>query len=866
MRKDGFHVECNADDPTNIFQPFSSVQLIKDAEKKCVDELLRTLDPKGLLFLENIQSYDIAISDDSGTRQWRREAKITARDDLVILETADSASGSSRWTRTCRFHVLEGDTKWIGDNRVMVAFPVDGIGNPLVQAQDIFCYMSKRSGLFRFLLHVDSWNHLPSEEHQLDEPLARTIVDCLHGISALPSLEFTWMRYLPDRLPTDGSSSLIATCLSSVPLLLDQEGGYFSISQLLVYSEDQLDRHGNPLFPETKGTAHYLASWYNRADRKILVDYGLQGVNTENIISRIRVLTNSQDWPTFLKKQDDNWHAGVASWALRVLGQDMDAKARALLSLVPGGFDTAFASWKNEGAVYFPDIYGVPIPRDLPIPVLDAEACSDPNNRAFYKSLGALMANPAKIQRMILDKHSSWPSETAEKSNTAASNSHLRFLYWRHQHGHLASLVPLDLRVFDQRGNPKRPKRQNIYLSASTGWSEQGGLSSLQDKDGYADIEATISFLHGSYLENPPAPLSHSISPMTWSDFLHQVVGVSTELRIFYRECKDPVLTAEFLFVAEHRPEWLLDCLHQAYREGMTKWNNNVKATKLVKELDITCTNGMSLPLYETILPFPSLLSRCSKFLDGDPCQALPLLKLRNPLAESDEQIFSSWKRFAGHFGIMHTDDVSHPRFTLAILKALMYEDARPGLKSLTETVVQIYLRIWEQRANNEKYIRDWFDENPGLLYTPQLETEGRPVPPIWGFRQGSDDTPVAMATHAWGPVLDGLEVDDQKNLKAFFRDTLGLWDDLRSPNGTPLRKGALSPDPSPFEAKIKVRLPPAEKSGGPGAHSPDEHQLEPDKTGSSNVIIPVRTKAGIQPGSGEFQSRKGEAFVFKGL
>ncbi|KAK0666062.1 hypothetical protein QBC41DRAFT_157277 [Cercophora samala] len=772
MRKDGLHVQSNADDASDIFQPFSSVQRIKDVEKICVNEVLRMLDPRGLLFLYNIESYDVAIFDDLGIRQWAREAKTKSRDDLVILETV-TASRSSKWTHVHRFHCLEGDTKWTGEDRVMIAFPVDQLGSPLVEAQDLFCFMATEPWPYKFLLHVDGGHTSLSEEHRLNEPLARTIADCLYGISAIPSLEFTWMRYLPDPRSTEKYiSALIATCLSSIPLLLDQNGNYSSISQLSVYSENQLDSDGSPLIPAINDTTGHLSSKYKWKDQQVLFGYGLRKASTKDMLARVRALTNSNDWNKFVQKRDRAWHSRVGSWASEALGHEMDVNALGLLSHVSGSLERALPLWKGQGKViYLPDIDGVPLPQDLPIAMLDSESCSDPADRTFYASLGAVTANTSKVVRMILDERMVPLAGKACEQDIDASNLRLRFLY---EKGLLNPRLTVDLPVFDQRNRLMRPRTETIYLSASSGWSEEGGLSSLQDSVGYEDIEAATSFLHPIYLKKPP------MSPFTWEDFLCDTVGASRELRIFDRQHKEPVLSAEFLFVAEHKPEWVLDRLHDAHRRDMNKWANNVKATNLVKELDLACANGMTMPLCETILPLPSLLTACSTLLDGgEPRKALPFLPLTKPLVESDGQLFSSWKLFAGHFGVIHSDD-SSLGFTLAMLKALMYEDAPPRL-SLTQTVVQIYLRISRQKGADVRKVRAWFDDNPGLLYTPQLETQGRPVPPIWGFRQGSEETPVAVARQAWGPVVGSLQPVDQNDLTGFFRDTLGLSDDLET-------------------------------------------------------------------------------------
>ncbi|CAP61567.1 uncharacterized protein PODANS_4_1730 [Podospora anserina S mat+] len=705
------------------------------------------------------------------------------------------------------------------------------------------------------------------------------------------------MRYIPHRLWPEKLASLIRTYLSSDPLLVDQAGRYRSISQLCTYSEDQLDSHGNPLFPDSDDTSGQLSSQYQSQDQEILLDYGLHIVSADDMIARVRSLMKRRDWLKFLGNQDEDRRSRVRAWASGAFGDghSIDLKTLGLLSLVPGGLNRAVASWKRQGgSIYMPDTDGPVVPEDLPLAVLDTDLSCDPDNRALYALLGAVTAEWAFVQKIILLKHNAWKIGDSTDSDINASNNHLRFLFWGYQKGHISSSEDFYLVMFDQRGNPKVPKRDALYFSASSGWSEEGGLSSLSGKAGYKAIAATTSFIHDIYTKSPPPLISNPATTATWKDFLLQVVGVSYKLRIFDRQHKEPVLSAEFLFIAKHKPEWALDRLYEAYHTDTAKWRKNTKATQLVKEMKITCQDGISLPLSKTVLPLPSVLAACacSSLFDSKTCKSLPLLRVRKPLLTSDEHPSSRWKLFAAHFGIDHP---GNPSLTclVAILKAfIIREHSYLVVKgALTDWVVKIYLLIWKQRTSNLESIRSWFDKNPGVLYTPQLEAGGRQVPPVWGTRQGSEGYPAAVVTQAWNPVLDRLGQDDRESLKGFFRDGLGLWVDicLRASGGLlPVRCIAIPVPVRVYPKKaIRVRLPPpgayedvAKRLGGRsvGVEKAKDDKVEPvkvllsarekpiqdKKAGPVNVLLSVREKPLVVELCSKVEEQ--DVFVFKGV
>ncbi|KAK7424161.1 hypothetical protein QQZ08_008767 [Neonectria magnoliae] len=247
-------------------------------------------------------------------------------------------------------------------------------------------------------------------------------------------------------------------------------------------------------------------------------------------------------------------------------------------------------------------------------------------------------------------------------------------------------------------------------------------------------------------------------------------------------------LTLVWLSLAKDRPERFLsrlykDFSHPACRKG---WLASEERAAIIRETEITCSNGVTRPICETFLPLPSLLTRCERWLSGEPDKTLPFVKMEKPLTElshNDE----AWTELARNFDMGADDDLA---FTLAILEAVMAEDVRPK-RTLSETVVRSYLRLFEQCNGTEKdnaleRVRSWFSDNPGVLCTPQANApkDDAPHTPEWTFPTecrwraipGSTSSAQYTLKDVWDPVLRTLNQDDSRNLERFFRDVLRIW------------------------------------------------------------------------------------------
>ncbi|KPM37949.1 hypothetical protein AK830_g8628 [Neonectria ditissima] len=690
-----------------------------------------------LLSFVNLSSIKIIILDELGKQVWSRLARVK-RDvigDLAVLHTFESKITPPPKTKTTsRYHIvsysppdaLNHENQFVHNDkeptgspsstRVILAFPVADNGDPMTEKQDLHVVTPIRKGPFNFLVFANfplssdsdimpySWG-----DWALRQAIVNALTKALQQFSLNPTLRYSWMRYLPSNADVCSDpfwtqkSTPMSSMLRQLPLFCaesgSKDGKLRSASQLRRLSQDQIDAAGLPLFPDLEADPIYLSVKYECKGADILAEYGLEAVQTKDLIPRLRALVESEAWnaKVFLDR-DEDWHSRVARWILHAWedkhqGWKDALKTMALLPLASGQFRS---SADLTPKVYFPDINGIPIPPDVPLGMILPAAAANPDCRKLYQALGVITADAATVRAMLSLKGNDSDETSATSPVSKVSDTHLEYLYLMH---------PGD----------------------------------------------------GMFIGETP-----DLSP-TW------------------------------LRIANDQPERLLSRLHKdfCHPAGRKGWLASDEKLATIRETEITCSNGVSWPVWETFLPFPSLLRRCENWLSGEPENTLPFVKLEKPLTEASRDD-GAWIELARNFDIGTEDNLT---FTLIVLGAVMAEDVRPK-ETLTRTAVGIYLRLLEQcsafvgaagRDDAAERVRSWFSDNPGVLCTPKSggpDEVDSSCTPEWTFPTACrwsaipDSISSAQWTlkDVWDPVLKSLGPDDSQKLEHFFRHVLRIW------------------------------------------------------------------------------------------
>jgi hypothetical protein len=520
------------------------------------------------------------------------------------------------------------------------------------------------------------------------------------------------MRYLPrkESLPLDpfwkDLVPYISGALREKPILRprsDSPKKLYRITELARFNGEQLDKDGNPLFPDLP-VERYLSVAYDPKDLDILCEYGLQHLQMDHIMPRMQDFVRQLGWKSKIyQERDEDWHSRVARLMMQAWKDkrhDWRDKLRRM-PLLPLRSVTFQSATSEDPKVFFPEIDSIPIPQDVNLPMILPAAAANPDCRKFYETLGVTQADPRKVCELIMDKHYFWKERGLD---ITMSSNHLRYLYQMHPRHSVNGEEQDAIVVFDSKERAKHPNKEYVYLPGEGEWSPGKLLRTSQTAD-FQELD--VSFIHPAYLQDPP-PQPTGFEK-TWIDWLYSIIWVEEKVQLFTKRnhvTDEPkIFSEEWLFVARHWSGKMVARLHQNWLKPEVRklWEADERGMNLTRELEVLCADGTRYPLQCTVLPLPTLLARCESLLAD--VNAIPFLKLESPLQDSD---FHEWAGFGKNFGIGVTDDLN---FSLAMLRAIIYGDSKTK-GPLTQAVLELYLRIHvqclasEDREGSQKKVR----------------------------------------------------------------------------------------------------------------------------------------------------------------
>jgi hypothetical protein len=485
--------------------------------------------------------------------------------------------------------------------------------------------------------------------------------------------------------------SYLIVALREKPILCsrsDAPGKRYRITDLGRFGRDQVDKDGNPLFPDLL-LERYLSDRYDPKDLDTLSEYGLQHLQMADIMPRLCSFALQPGWKSKIyQNRDEDWHSRVARLTMQALGdKGFDWKNIVRRTHFLPLHSASFKLQTSNGAkIFFPDIDSIPIPQDIDLRMIMSVAAANADCRKLYEALGVTQADPELVLQQIVDKHSSWKQKGLD---VTMSNNHLRYLYQMYPRERMSADDRDTLVVFDHKGRAKRPRKEYVYLP---GEDESLLGTLLQSSQMVKFGELNVSFIHPAYLEDPP---SHPTGiDKTWIDWLCSVAFLENKVQLFMR-CDDDAgegksFSKEWLFVVKHWSGKAIARIQQNWQQPESRklWEADAYETKLTRELEFLCVDDARHSLQTTFLPLPFLVARCQSLLVD--VSAIPFLKLESSLEDND---FHEWGGFGKHFGIGLDDDLN---FSLAMLRAIVSGGSKTK-GPLTQTVVELYLWIHTQ-------------------------------------------------------------------------------------------------------------------------------------------------------------------------
>ncbi|PNP81519.1 hypothetical protein FNYG_05194 [Fusarium nygamai] len=774
-----------------------------------------------LLFMKNLRSLKITVLDEDNKVQ--RSKDVLLDRDLFGSGTQITTAkkvGPAKLKTWNRYLVYKSTATGLPANpnrrsapdssantssaEVVLAFPVDEKGEPIIEIQKAFAFMPISETGLSFLVHSDfvtdaARQKFPGLSHRnvvIKTAVEEAVVTAAQDLCKKPGTEYKWMRFLPqiNRNSIDPFwllfDNTLRSKISNIPLLRPRSqmfGSFSKIADLKRLSADELDQHGAPLLPDLEQEL-YLSSGYESQDLDILSQYGLTYMPNAEILRRLAAYIKSDDWRTkTFEDRDEDWHARLARLVLKAWNDTQaDGKtAIRLMKLIPlasGDFRTATRNGKNE-EFYDNMIDDIPIPGDLDFPMLLPAAAANPDCRKLYKIFGPKTLNFQQVREKIINMYKD-PAQVA-KLDLAKSRNHLVFLYRIEPKDFIRIEEQEFMVVFDQKLRIKHTKHEYVYLPGE-GPVAPGKYLNPPFPEGLEPPD--VSLLHPSYLEDPPTPSAGN--EKSWTKWLFEIIYCEKKIQLFSVRNPPPeadkTYSPEYQFLIKAYPGVTLLRLMANFQEPDIKkqWVEDKKGTALMRRTEFLCTDGLRHPLEEALLPLPKLLEACEKSFA--PIDNMPFLKLDEPMKDED---VPAWLELAEHCGMGTEDDT---KFTLAMLGSI--SKATMDITSdISQAVTDLYLKLHSQVPYGslsasfavQTQIRNFFSNNKCILCTPLSAGDEKGSTRVQQWVNTSQCLWIAPEgitfynplRSLWSPVMAKMEPADRKKLEDFFSQTLAIRD-----------------------------------------------------------------------------------------
>lgn len=515
-----------------------------------------------------------------------------------------------------------------------------------------------------------------------------------------PTLQYTWMRFLPNKPPGSLGQWLLITIrakLRDTPVLRPRsEGPLRMIRELRQHQSSHLDCDGEPLFQDLTPEI-YLSRSYSHDDIKVLQSYEMPLLDHNTILDLIDHDLSMEPSRMRSNHPDGEWHGRVVRLLVQMFenanSSSLCRRLRSML-LLPLE-DGSWVSQNDGGYVYFAETEGLQIPGDLGLSVIRTSGRMSRQREDLLKHLGVRPAPVHFVRQSLLRKH--WAYRKMDKVNASVYQvcDQLVFLYLTH---HLV-LDPMQdhtcVMVINRQGSFCAPHLRDVYLPDDD--NPFGPHKFLRRTDGGDAFRAdapgmSIDFIHPGHLmriPKRPCPTSE-----TWQDWLCSYAGLRRHLRLTTPDAQD--LSEACYYVAKHHPDKFLGFLrHHWPLEGKAIEDSPPLQEKL-GNIRVLCRAGQMTRLLDTYLPLPNLEEQCCRFINGT--ETFPFIELGIRL----EHDSVDWGFLMCPLGVGVEEDLD---FYLEILRQIRKTDAENigcGLR-----LAHLYNSIYEKYSQSASKLGD---------------------------------------------------------------------------------------------------------------------------------------------------------------
>ncbi|EEP80666.1 predicted protein [Uncinocarpus reesii 1704] len=586
---------------------------------------------------------------------------------------------------------------------VVLAFPVSDHSaelKPVLQS-DFITQASRED------IHHSPWNDA------ILDGVADTFRDAVIQFCDHPSLRYLWLDYIPQNVSDPFWAQLrdkIIDRMKTARVFLTWKERLDCAEHLRQVPLDCLDQHSQPLFEDMEPEI-YLSRGYQKSSN--FGDIASMGIRAIDWVPEIFRLVQPYVGPATRKilDQDDSWHTRFSKLFLNGLGNPSVAPRIKRLDLIPLASGRLGSTASAD--IFFPtDSCGIPIPRDLPLRLVDPSSLTNFERRMLFKRLGVTHCSPQRVIRLITAKYNILFCVGLDQSIV-----HLRYLY--------KTLSPDDTlndRVFlmDQNFLPIYRSQiaphitfDDLYFEDDNAYGMKQLSRAFQSTTG-----PVIHFLHSSYLNAGLSDIPNN--GRSWEEWLVSAAGVRWVPRLRARSTMD-CLSEVFESIVREHPDKLLGVL----RTYWLRYNESDKSSVVICQLsnaEIPCRNAQSKPLRLTYLPLTELENKCA---DLDIKDDMPFVRLPSEWPSED---IDGW-RFLEEFGVGREANLP---FFLDALRCVIEKIRQGGFTMQRKSsLFEIYESIFDWCRGEDDFdaIRDVF-KGLEAVYVPSSESHDECLSP----------------------------------------------------------------------------------------------------------------------------------------
>jgi hypothetical protein len=508
--------------------------------------------------------------------------------------------------------------------------------------------------------------------------VADTFIDAVAQFCHHDTLQYTWLRYLPDDKVSDSFWAKlrpkIFDQLRMTPVLRTHSARLLKppICLKLVPSSF-MDGNNEPLLRDLPNEVYLSKSYDTELHSSIAASLGLRDLSAQQLLLRLRADLDSPKSKMKATTTGEDWHTRLASFLTAQIGSHYSLLAKELqaLCLVPVQGGRWVRPVTDTTTVSLPETEGMKVPLDLGILLVRPAAAANAARSTLFERLGVQRCDPANVISRIIKLYAGTENPGLMPKDSV---DHVRYLHWYESRGH--ALPQFSMRLFDEDGI--LCETNELYLKSSEPYS---AYRLLGDRPCDAFGRRSLRILLYDYLASP--------SWLHLKSWLDKTFDISPALRLTSPN-DTAKLSRDFRYLLEHRQDALIGVL-QYYR---TRYSDELNDALLreFKTVQVPCIHGPTVQLSCGWLPLPSLMEKAEEL---GVRKEMAFLKFPTSIMIISPEEIKYWKLF----GVSSQMDFS---FYYDALCQFRHESCR-RLEQLPQAIVKIYEAIANSLRGKEE-------------------------------------------------------------------------------------------------------------------------------------------------------------------